>query len=147
MKRDVYDKAKYHLRDPVFRDGVPESRAYVVGGMLFGWLAARGRLAPWLQEEVGTDAQRIVDGKLTGPQLWERLGGVMDRDTPRGDTVAFLDWLYFTKPSPYHKYVADELASDLPSLYHVQGSRRNQIAVLELLDALLEYWETDVRGA
>ncbi len=43
METVIYEKARWHLEGD-WPEGLPESQAYVIGGMLMGWLAERGLL-------------------------------------------------------------------------------------------------------
>lgn len=112
-------------------------------GLLFGWLAARGLLAPWLAEEVGADAQQIRDGSLTGPAAWGRVGAVLTREGVSDEARELVDWLYFGREKLWMTYLAAELAADLPSLYHIPDSPESQALASEFLDEVWADWQDE----
>lgn len=129
----VYDKAKWHY-DGNFPEELPPFQGYIHTGMYLGWLADHDLLTP----EYMALAEEFKQRKQTGPQFYEKIGGVLAADmlTEEGNTFT---QLYYDSQTPVNDYFADYFdlfmsLEDIESVYHVQDTWENYAHVAEMID-------------
>lgn len=134
----TYEKAKWSAHSCA-EEGVPESRAFVYGGMLFGWLARRSLLSAEYNDE--SLVSKIVEKKITGPQLFETHDGVLSSELVNSEGTKFLDF-YLRK---YSKDFQKCFSVSEESIHHVADTWENFEKLSLLLDSRFEKWKSDSR--
>ena len=133
------DSAKAHLDKNRVPDDLPITAAYMVGGLLFGWLASRSLINEWVQSESADELAQFAAGELSGPMLYRAWDGVLASDmlTPMG--AKFCAWYY----SDHQKrFTADIKAvrGELPSNYHIADTPESQHDFDRRADAHFAEW-------
>lgn len=135
----AYDKAKYHFGADDFPPSFSIAQAYVHTGVFVGWLADMD----FLHESSPDVADAIAQFKrreLTGPQLYEWLGGCLIdyMITPRGNHFA-RDYFELSTGVFIEDY-RDLLVRDLGSEYAVKDTWENYDLIKCRIDERYAAW-------
>jgi Lon protease-like protein len=136
----VFDKAAWHL-DSVREHGLPDAQAYVHGGLFFGWAVDRGLHATWLEENTPDAFARYRRRELTGPQLLATWDGAVLDDMFGDVGLAFVASYFDPKSGAYFGDYIQEIASGLPSEFHVPDTAESAARVAALLDRRFGEWK------
>lgn len=136
---EIYDKAKYHVEGE-FPKGLPQRQAYVHTGMFLGWLVSKDLVSPSFLSDFSSEVEHFRQRKITGPQLYARVGGVLDESmlTVQGNRFArsYFDFEKGGFISDYEEW----LVQDLPSFYHVEDSWSNYDRLADAIDQRYSTW-------
>jgi hypothetical protein len=89
MRFVVYEKARWHLEGD-WPEGLPDAQAYVIGGMLLGWLSDRDLLSEEFIDDNRNELAQFRDRKITAARLFQIVDGVL---TSEDVTAAVRDFL------------------------------------------------------
>jgi len=137
---DVYDKAKYHYGGD-FPEELDEFQGFVHTGMYVGWLIDNDLID---QEFFAESLQAIKEFKnrqLTGSQFYEmQMDGVLliDEVSEIGNRFSF-DYFDFDSGQYLTDYETT-LASELPTLFHVQDTWENYDKIKKVIDKRFLDW-------
>ena len=135
----VFDKAKWHCGGDYPQD-LGEDQAFVHTGLYLGWIIDVGLYSETFADDFAKDIADFKARRLTGPGVYQSADGVFMDEMLNREGVAFTN-AYFDFQKG--KYLADYeklLASDLPSLYHVEDSWENYDRLKQPLDRCLAEW-------
>ncbi len=135
----IYDQA--HLRTGVdFPAELPPSQAYVVTGMFIAWLAEHDFLAPAIVARQGDLIDQVKAQQVTGPKLWEAMGGRLSSEmlTPQCD--AFVAAYFDFERGDYLKDFEDSFREALSTIYHVEDNWDNYDYLTASIDVRYEAW-------
>jgi hypothetical protein len=151
MKTKVYDKAKYHFEADNFPEDLDEKQAYVHTGFYYGWLANNDFFKDSFVADFGQDIQEFKDGKITAPELFMRVDGVLVSDdlTDEGNdfTYAYFDFNRGAYLRDYEALYDAKKLTWIPiedegfCLYQIEDSKENFSAVSGMLDKQYAYWK------
>jgi hypothetical protein len=137
----THDKAKWHFEGK-FPPELDEEQAYVPGGLLVAWLAARGLLSEMAEKDFAHELARLRTRSITGPQAYDFLGGVLESDLVDGEADAFLG-AYLDPDSGGYWADYGALAAGLPSEYHVPDSWPSYDRIEPSIDASFARWRAE----
>jgi zinc protease len=131
----VWDNGNRRTNVPehVDRDGW-----YIPGGLLLGWAAARGHLAPSWSASFAGDLASFSSGDITGPQLYRRLGGVLADDLLDDQTNEFFSDYLGQGTRGYDVDLSRAVGSG--KYFEVPDTAEVQAAVIEVVDAAHRKW-------
>ena len=134
----THDKADWHLEGE-FPGDLDRQQAYVPGGLLLAWLAARALLSEMAREDFADELARLRARSITGAQAYRLLGGVLDSDLLNPEADAFLG-AYLDPDSGSYWADYGALATGLPSQYHVPDSWTSYDGIEPSIDASFGRW-------
>ena len=134
----THDKANWHFEGEFPRE-LDQQQAYVPGGLLVAWLAARGLLSEMAEEDFADEMARLRARSITGAQAYRLLGGVLESDLLADEADAFMG--AYLDPDA-GGYCADygTLAAGLPSQYHVPDNWSSYDRIAPSIDASFGQW-------
>ncbi len=135
----IYDQAQLHTSVD-FPAELPPSQAYVVTGMFVAWLAEHDFLAPSIVEQNRDLIDQVKAQQVTGPKLWEAMGGRLSSEmlTPQGN--AFAAAYFDFERGDYLKDFEDSFCEALPTIYHVEDNWDNYDYLTASIDVRYEAW-------
>lgn len=131
----VYDKASYH--EEILPPELPERQASLHIGVFLGWLIERGLVGDEIKQQFSDEIESFRSGRLSAPDLFAKLGGVLADDMLTDDGNRFA-------AAYYDRYLRDyqrTLAPDRSSPYYVDDSRENYERMRAQIDAAFERWQ------
>lgn len=136
----VYDKASYHY-DGDWPEGLPKKQAYVHTGFYLGWVIARGLYSRSFAENHASRIDAFKRREMTGPQVYETIGGVFTSDMLSEEGHAFTDVYFRFKKGRYLKDYGHVLADVHPTAYHVEDTWNNYERMATRIDLQFDYWK------
>lgn len=135
----LLDAARLHVSKGRVPDDLPTSTAYIVGGLLLGWLASRSMLSEWAQRESAEELEEFADGRLSGPDLLREWDGVLASDMLNERGAKFCSWYLSVGQK---RFEADLRATraDEPSVYHLPDRPDVQAEFNRRADASYAQW-------
>jgi hypothetical protein len=134
----THDKAKWHFEGE-FPCELDEQQAYVPGGLLVAWLAARDLLSKMAEGDFADELARLRARSITGAQAYDLLGGVLESDLLDDGADAFFS-AYLDPDSGGYWADYGALAEGLPSQYHVPDSWPSYDRIAPSIDASFARW-------
>lgn len=122
--------------DTVRARGLPDRQAYVPGGFFFGWVVENGLEGPAVTVELAGEFRARA---LTGPRLFERVGGIID-DTTLGEHAAAFAADYLDQ---FWGDMAEEFP--VPSIFDVRDTWHNYEWMRIRLVARYSEWRSGCR--
>jgi hypothetical protein len=137
---NVYDKAKYHYNGD-FPEELDEFQGYVHTGMYVGWLIEYDLLNKENFEGEEDALQDVKVRRLTGAQFYEQhMDGVMLLEDLSEAANRFSMWYFDFDDGKYLEDYAQTLATDLPSIYHVEDNWDNYTKLSYVIGSRFEEW-------
>lgn len=114
--KNIYDNAQKHFLGN-FPESLPIEQAYVHIGMFLGWMIDQDLYSEYFEEEAEIQIFRFKRRELSCTILSELWDGYLGYElfNKEGNMFAY----YYYGGGIYKKDYEDVLASDLPSIYHV----------------------------
>lgn len=137
----VYDKAKYHY-DGNYPKDLPAEKAFVHTGMFLGWIIEKGLYS----DEFAQEAEQIElfkQHKITGTKVYEWWDGALVDDMLNEEGNAFAQYYFDFQNGMYLNDYDELLASNLPSLYHVEDSWENYEKIKQRIDQRYKDWKAN----
>jgi len=143
---DVYDKAKWHY-DGNFPAELDKFQGFVHTGLFLGWLINAGLVSDQFKEDHALEINEFMNGELTGPQIFERCcDGVLTLEDLNETGNRFgLHYYDFDNGSFLADYELN-LATDLPTLYHVEDTWENYNRLQRVIDQRFSAWKRSGGG-
>lgn len=143
---DVYDKAKWHI-DGEFPADLDPFQGYVHTGLFLGWLIDNNLVSEEFSEEIAKVYSLFRLRKITGPQIFEEyLDGTLKLEDLNEEGNKFALRYFYVKNGEYFRDYATTLASDLPSVYHVENSWENYDKLKIVLDKRYKSYQSKFRN-
>ncbi|MFI8715624.1 hypothetical protein [Brevibacillus brevis] len=133
----VYDKAKYHYEN--FEEDLPRKQAYVHTGFFIGWLIENDMVSEDFQKSYENLIAEFKQRKMTGPEVYEKTGGVLAKDMLNEEGNQFA-MFYFDFETGEYRYHYLEAFDCEPSVYHVEDTWENYDHIKDWIDNEYEYW-------
>ena len=125
-----YDDASWHYEGDFPKDRPPEAGATHIG-MFAAWVMLNGMAS----EEFAEDVEILRSRKMTpGQFVMEQCDEKMFSEMFNDDGNRFAAAYYAAENAKFGKDYEDALASDLPSIYHVQDTWANYEKVKPVFD-------------
>lgn len=135
----VYDKAKYHYENFEAEENLPLKQAYVHTGFFLGWLIENDMVSEWFKKHFDNVIQDFKQRKITGPEAYEKSGGVFAQDMVNEEGHQFTMY-YFDFSSGEYRYHYLEAFDCEPTVYHVEDTWENYDHIKDWIDNEYEYW-------
>jgi hypothetical protein len=134
----MHDKADWHFEGEFPRE-LDQQQAYVPGGLLVAWLAARDLLSSMAEEDFADELARLRARSMTGPRAYRLLGGVLESDLLDDEADAFFS-AYLDPDGGGYWTDYGALAAGLPSQYHVPDGWPSYDSIAPSIDASFARW-------
>lgn len=116
-EKSIYDNAKNHFLGN-FPKSLPIEQAYVHIGMYLGWIIDHELYSEYFEDEADIQIYRFKNREISCTILSEIWDGYLGHELFNEEGNLFT--YYYYGGGIYHKDYNTILASDLPSIYHVQ---------------------------
>ena len=131
-----YDVAA--LCDIVAAHELVESQAYVPAGMFLGWIVENDLHGARVTSE---QVSRFIQRDITGPRLFEELGGRLDEQLLGPHALSFADSYLGYQPGNYFHDFEDQFP--VPSMFHVFDTWDNYEWIRITLVARYSEWRSN----
>jgi len=139
---EIYDKAKYHYEGE-FPDDLLDAQAFVHTGFFLGWLAENDLLAADIAQEFSSQIAAFKEKHLSGPRLYEVMGGVFDESMLTDEGNLFTKAYFDLETGQYVGDYQQLLVSDRPSFYHVEDDWANYATISACITRRYLAWRLD----
>ncbi|MCG8476467.1 MAG: hypothetical protein MI784_13445 [Cytophagales bacterium] len=138
LNKTIYDNAKNHFLGN-FPEHLPIEQAYVHIGMYLGWIIEQELYSDFFEEEASTEIYRFKRRELPCTILSEIWDGYLGYElfSEKGNMFTY----YYYASGLFHKDYLNNLAKELPSIYHVDDSWENYSAIAELISKRYQEWQ------
>jgi len=137
----VYDKAKYHF-ESIEENGLPEIHAYIHTGMFLGWLIESNLIDDEFLEDFGEDIPRLKRREITSPELFSLWDGALVDDMLNEEGNKFTQFYFDFENGQYINDYENNLANDLPSIFHVQDTWENYEKARKFINIRYNQWKS-----
>ncbi len=134
----IYDRAKHHFLGN-FPSILPIEQAYVHIGMFLGWMLEKGLYSEIFEDEEAHQVIRFIKREITCSILSAIWDGYLGEELFSEEGNAFS--VYYYQSGLYRKDYQDILATDLPSMYHVEDSWENYDKLAERIESRYQDWK------
>lgn len=141
-----YDKAKYH-EEAVREFGLPPARAGVPGAFFLGWLIDRDLYSAAFAERAAADIGAYRQRQVTAVQIYERNDASLTKDLLSKDANAFARTYLSGADATYWNDLAQVIAPNLPSPFHVEYGWEQQERINTKIDQRYAAWNDVCRDA
>jgi hypothetical protein len=138
----IVDDVRRHLELSTRRANVSRTTAAVPMGFFLGWAVQRGMTSAEIEDQRRPELAAVRRHALTGPQLIDRLGGVLNSCWLNEELVRFCT-RYYCRSGRYYPDFAHVFGRDVVesrSMYSVRDTWRNQEKMSAVLDLRLGAW-------
>jgi hypothetical protein len=146
MNNTVYDKAKYHY-DGDFPEDLPLEHAYIFTGFFLGWIVDHEMYSEGVKNQFSREIDDYKQRRITGPQLYRQLGGVLAKDVLNDIGNEFANYYYTNlQTGRYREYLYHfmERFDCSLSIYHVEDTWDNYFNMTQAIVDEYEYWIEEV---
>ena len=142
----VYDKAKYHFEGE-YPANLSRQQAFVHTGFFVGWLADHNLLSSDIITNFSEELRQFKERRITGPRLYEILGGVLDEGMLNQEGNRFAQFYFDFDKGRFVSDYLDLLASELPTFYHVSDTWSNYEQLAEKINERFHDWQISQSSA
>lgn len=140
----IVDDVQRHLNQKSFPPELPPEAAATHMGLFLGWAIERKMISEEMQARYATELKAFCDRSLTGVQIVDRLGGVLESSFFSDELRRFSE-RYYPKCGRFmfdyvHTFMRQIIDSVPQSMYQVSGSWKNQARLSATLDERLDEW-------
>lgn len=143
----TYDNIGWH-NGKGFPSDLNPSDAGTHIGMFLGWAVVRGLVSQELEEDFSDEVAAVRSRQMTGRDLLEKMDGKVTVDDLNKEGNSFASTYYASDddgptrfPASFDNDYVDTLASDTPTLFHVEDSWHNFDLMSAVLDRRFDEWK------
>lgn len=138
----IFDDASHHYGGN-WPQGLPHSQAYVHTGLFLAWLVGAGLCSKRFSEDHRADLEIFRSGGISGPALFERIGGILTSDMLSEDGAAFASEYFDLEQGAYLDDYGHLLADRQASAYHVPDTAESARRIAERVDQRYAQWKQE----
>lgn len=135
----IFDDAAFHIGGD-WPANLPHSQAYVHTGLYLAWLIGAGLCSPRFAEEHAGDIAAFDAGDISGPELFERAGGILSSHMLSAEGEAFTADYFDLEHGEYLRDYGDVLADIQVSAYHVPDTPESARRIGERIGQRYRLW-------
>jgi len=138
----IFDDASHHYGGN-WPPGLPRSQAYVHTGLFLGWIVGAGLCSERFSTDHAADLKTFRSGGISGPALFERIGGILSSDMLSDEGAAFASEYFDLEQGAYLDDYGHLLADRQPTAYHVPDTAESARRISERIDLRYAQWKQD----
>lgn len=136
----IFDDASYYF-ERTQSLGLPRSQAFVHTGLYLGWIVLSGLCSEPFRRDHAAAIVEFESGRLSGPELFERIGGVFSAAMLSVEGEAFTAAYFNLERSTYLKDYGHLLADRQTTAYHVPDTPESFRRMSERIQRRYEAWK------
>lgn len=137
----IYDEASRHY-DGDWPEGLPHKQAYVHTGFYLGWIIANGLASATFVQHYAAQIEAFQCRAMTGPQVYERIGGIFTADMLNDEGRAFTETYFHFGKGLYLQDYGHLLADFRPTAYHVEDKWSHYERIATRIGLQYKYWKS-----
>ena len=142
MRQDnkIYDDASRHYKGD-WPEGLPHFQAYVHTGIYLGWIVKAKLYGDGFRKENAEHITAFEAKRISGPELFQRIGGVFSSDMLNDAGDAFTAEYFDLEQGTYLKDYGHMLANIQITAYHVPDTEESFRRMSVRIQQRYELWE------
>lgn len=138
----IFDKAKWHFNNDFPKD-LDDFHAYIHTGFFIGWLINKNLISEACKQENKNGIDAFLNGKITGSQFYKQyLDGVFTSNDVSALGLKFVRNYFDFENGFYLRDYEKALASELPSIYHVDDIKECEMIISEVITKRFEEYNS-----
>ena len=137
---NIFDKVKYHTEGDFSKDVSPQ-QAYVPTGYFIAWCAISGLLSVETLEQFQSDLVALLGRTVPPSDLYRKFGGVFSDANLNITGSKFTNSYFDFENGLYLDDFIEILATDVPSVFHVEDNWTNFDILCVRVDQRFQSWK------